>query len=368
MSYLPMSLQFGENDVSVGWLPLFHDMGLVTQILMPLLIGARSVVLTPAHWVRRPSTLLRAVHRHQGTMTWMPNFAFNHCVRYIRDEELEGCDLASWQILGSGSEPVQWDTLQAFATRFASYGFNPAALMVGYGMAENVVGVSNTPSSSFPRREWVSVKEECGVLRAESVPDDTDGARLVVSCGLIFRGTRAAILDDEGNVLPDRHIGEIALQSSSLFSGYHQQPGLTEQVLRDGWYHTGDLGYLADGELYVYERKSDIIIVGGQNIRPYDIEQAARSIMDGKGEVVAFGVADPLLGTESPIVVCESRGRLADEEQRAIKRQIRQAVLQALDIVLGDVRLVPRGWVIKTTSGKIARSANQKKYLDEQVR
>ena len=299
----------------------------------------------------------------------MPNFAFNHCVRYVRDEEIAGCDLGSWRILGNGAELVQWESLQAFAKRFGPYHFRASALMVGYGMAENVVGVTLSPVATAPHREWVRVEEADATQRVIAVSEAAPDAKVMVSCGYAIPGTTLAILDEAGKVLPERHIGEVVLQGSSLFSNYYHQPELTARAMRGGWFHTGDLGYLAEGELYVYERKADILIVGGHNVRPFDIEQIAQSeLQTVKGECVAFGLFDQELGTELPIVVCEVRGQVSEADKRALTRRIRQRVLQELDITLADVYFVRRGWVVKTTSGKMARAANQQKYLTERRR
>lgn len=366
LTSLAAGLEFDAQDVTVGWLPLYHDMGLIMQLLLPLLHGACSVLLAPEHWVRRPATLLRAIHTYAGTMSWMPNFAFNHCVRYVRDEEIAGCDLGSWRILGNGAELVQWESLQAFAKRFEPYHFRASALMVGYGMAENVVGVTLSPVATAPHREWVRVEEAAATQRVLPVSEATPDAKVMVSCGSAIPGTTLAIVDEAGKVLPERHIGEVVLQGNSLFSTYYHQPELTARAMRGGWFHTGDLGYLAEGELYVYERKADILIVGGHNVRPFDIEQIAQSeLQTVKGESVAFGLFDQELGTELPIVVCEVRGQGSEADERALSRRIRQRVLQELDITLADVYFVRRGWMIKTTSGKIARAANQQKYLAE---
>lgn len=364
ISAFATALQFDGQDIAVGWLPLYHDMGLVTQLLLPQLTGACSVLIAPSHWVRRPATLLRAIHTYEGTMSWMPNFAFNHCIRNVRDKEVAECNLSTWRILGNGSELVQWESLQTFATRFAPYNFKEGALTVGYGMAENVVATSLSPLYTKPHQEWIIVTETADTQQVELASAATPGAKQMVSCGSVIEGTTIAIVDEADQPLPDRYIGEVVLKGSSLFSGYYKQPELTAKAMRNGWYHTGDLGYLANGQLYLYERKADVIIVGGHNVRPYDIEQVARSVLQrDKGKIVAFGLFDKELGTEVPVVVCEMQGRVNEVEQGTLIQQIRQRVRQELDVTLEDVRLVRRGWIVKTTSGKIARAANRQKYI-----
>ncbi len=357
-------LRFTENDVSVGWLPLFHDMGLVGQLIMPPLRGALSVMMAPYHWIRRPQMLLQALHHYRGTIAWMPYFALNHCVKYTREQELAGIDLSPWRILCTGAELVRPEGMQRFAERFAPYGFKPETLMVGYGMAEAVLVVSTTPLGGEPEVDSVSTQALQELRQAIPVPQDAPGAKHIVGCGYPMLGTEVGIVDDDGNRLPERHAGEVVVRSNSLFTEYYRRPDLTAEVLRDGWFYTGDVGYLADGQLYIYERKKDIIIVGGHNIRPYDIETIAKAVLGASAALaVAFGIRDEELGTELPIVVCELREPLTEEERLRCVREIRQGVYAELDVTLGDVRLVERGWVMKTTSGKIARSANREQYL-----
>lgn len=363
---LSESLPFTKTDVNVSWLPFFHDMGLVTGLFLPLIVGACSVFISPENWVRRPKLLFQAIHKYKGTMTWMPNFAFNHCVRGVRDRDLAGLDLSSWRILGNGSELVQYDSLQMFAERFSAYGFRPRALMPGYGMAENVLAISLTPSDRESDSEWISVHDLQESRCAVRTEPHTPGARQIVSCGYPISNTEIAIADEKGNFLPDRYVGEVMIRSNSMFTGYYGRPDLTELAFRDGWFHTGDMGYVAEGQIYICDRKKDLIIVGGKNIYPHDIEAIAKTILDtNAGQVAAFGVQDKELGTESAVLVCELRGNPDASERDELTRQIHKQVLEAFNADLADVRFVPKRWVLKTTSGKTARAASQQKYVSE---
>ncbi|NCC35701.1 MAG: hypothetical protein EOM24_27370, partial [Chloroflexia bacterium] len=358
--------RFTEQDVCVNWLPLYHDMGLLIQIILPLLTSARSVTMPPDYWVRQPQTLLRAIHDYQGSMTWMPNFAFHHCLRTIRDNDLSGVNLTSWRILGNGSEPVQAKALQLFAERFAPWGFSPTTLIAGYGMAENVVAAASTLPEDLPHVDHVTIAtlqtERCALPGAAGEA----GVQRFVSCGTAMPNIVVDVVDETGRPQPERQIGEIVVGGDSLFSGYFGDPERTAQVLRDGWFHTGDLGYLTDGELYVCDRRQDLIIVGGRNIFPESIEAIAREILAERvRHVIAFGVADVTLGTETPVLVCESRSGLAVEEQATLARALRSQISQALGIALGDVSFAERGWIVRTTSGKLARAACRDKYLAE---
>ena len=365
LAYLRATIQhieFSASDVSVGWLPLNHDMGLLAQMLLPLLVGARSVLIEPAHWVRDPSVLLHSVSRHRGTMSWMPNFGFRHTLRRLADADLEGIDLRSWRIVGSGSEPVEHEALQAFADRFAPIGFRREALMVGYGMAEAIAGVTETPPSALFKTDVISTRVLHEERRAEPATPDAEETRIVVSCGTPKPGIELRIVDDARQPLPERHVGEVAIHSDTLFDGYYRRPDLTAEAMEDGQYYTGDLGYLADGELYICDRKKDLIIVGGQNVYPDHIEVIAREVLGKHGrKAAAFGIADKQTGTEIPIVVVEQRG-LENPEEAA--QAIRQRVLHELNVALADVCLVPGGWVVRTTSGKVAKSASRAKYLE----
>ncbi|HYN89596.1 MAG TPA: AMP-binding protein [Ardenticatenaceae bacterium] len=365
LSSVAEATEFTADSVSVGWLPLYHDMGLITQVLLPLMTGASSVLIPPAQWIRRPSLLLRAIHTYAGTMTWMPNFAFNHCVRHIEDDAIAGCSLRSWRLLGNGAEPVQWESMERFARRFAPFGFDSRALRAGYGMAENVVGVSTTPPGSQLAGEWISVVEAQEANRALPVGPEATAAQHIVNCGRPLRGTEVAIVGEDGRALPERQIGEVVVRGASLFSGYYRQPELTAGAMRDGWYHTGDLAYLANGELYVYGRKEEMIIMGGHNVRPQEIERIAQAVLgEQSGLAAAFGVRDEDLGTELPAVGCELRSPLSAGESRDLARKIRQRVLQELDVVLANVQLVERGWILTSSNGKVARAANRRKYQD----
>jgi acyl-CoA synthetase (AMP-forming)/AMP-acid ligase II len=187
----------------------------------------------------------------------------------------------------------------------------------------------------------------------------------MVSCGFPIDGTEICILDSHGRRLPERQVGEIALRSNCMLSGYYRRPEITAQAIRRGWYHTGDMGYLAGGELFITGRKKDLIIVGGKNIYPQDLEAIANATPGlVPGRCVAFGMLDKALGSESIVMVCELEDEaLPEDAQRRIEMDLRTRVVQRSEVALGDVRLVERKWLIKTSSGKISRSANREKYI-----
>lgn len=359
---LSEEIVFREGDVSVGWLPLHHDFGLVIQVLLPLAVGGRSVLLAPHEWVRQPVGLMRAVHQYRGSVSAMPNFGFAHCVRRIREHEMQGLDLGSWRAVVCGGEPIRLDTMQRFAERFAPHGLSPLALMAGYGMAENTVAISNSPYGGGIRADRVSRRALESDSVAHPAPSGAEDLVEVVSCGAPVAGTRVGVVDESGAPLPERHVGEIRVRGNALFAGYLCQPGATEAAVRDGWFWTGDWGYMAAGELYVVDRRSDLIITAGRNVSPAEIEAV---IIEAHGSdvrrVVAFGVRDDRLGTQLPVAVAELRGPTADGR---LARQLREHVRAALGIDLADVQTVPSGWIEVTTSGKVARRANRAKYVE----
>jgi len=360
--------QISSSDTYIGWLPLHHGLGMGWQVLAPLLYGGPSYIMHSAHWLRRPISLFQAVHRYKGTIVWMPNFAFRYCTQKLRAEDLHGLDLSSLRVFGNASEPVSLEALHEFAAHFAPYGLSLEALKIAYGMSEITSACTMTLPNSKADFDWISHKNLHTERVAVSINSKDADAMAIPSCGYPMPGVELYIVDDQGVVLPERTIGEVLVKSNSLFTGYYRQPELTEMVVQNGWLHTGDLGYLAGEQLFLYGRKKDLIIVGGRKISPQVVEESAAAVIGlDAGRVVAFAVKDALLGTEQPVLVCEVSG-LDDVVQReTLIKKIRRQVLQDTRMALGDVRLVEPGWVALTNSGKIARPANHQKYLDTYV-
>ncbi len=356
------AIRLTPEDVVVSWLPLYHDMGLIAGFILPILSRIPLVLMSPFDWVRAPYRLFQAVSRYHGTLTWLPNFAYNFCAQKIRDRDLAGVDLSSWRAVINCSEPVHASSHRQFVERFSPYGFRPEALAASYAMAENVFAVTQGGIEAPLATDWVDKRKFVSAGIAEPVPASPDALQLV-SSGQPVEGTRLRVIDQNGADLPDRVVGEIAIQSSYMLTGYYHRPDLTRQAFIDGWYLTGDLGYTVAGELYVTGRKKDLIIVGGKNIYPQDIERLASEAPGvHPGRVVAFGVYSEDLGTEEVVLLAEADA--ADPSQRqGIADQIRLSVNQGSDIALRHIEILERGWLIKTSSGKIARSANRDKYL-----
>lgn len=366
------ALKLARSDVIVSWLPLYHDMGLIAGFLLPILSGVPLVLISPFDWIRAPHMLLQAVSRYKGTLSWLPNFAFNFCAQKIRDRDLQGVDLSSWRAVSNCSEPMYWKSHQMFLERFLPYGLRPPALTTCYAMAENVFAVSQGGIQTPVIVDKISQRGLLMDHLATPAVNDNEAINML-SAGLPIDNTRIMILDEHLVELPDRHLGEIAISSDCMLTGYYNRPDLNAHAFHQGWYLTGDLGYLANGEVYVTGRKKDLIIVGGKNIYPQDLENLAGEVKGiHPGRVAAFGIPNEMTGTEDVVIIAEvdaaGINRSLDEledlpEFERLADEIRLRVTRGSDIALRLVKLVERGWLIKTSSGKIARNANREKYL-----
>lgn len=356
-------LGLNEKDVIVSWLPLYHDMGLIAGFLLPILYGIPLVLMSPFDWVRAPYRLMQSVSKYKGTLSWLPNFAYNFCAQKIRDRHLEGVDLSTWRAVINCSEPVRWESHLAFQEKFQAYGLPENALHSSYAMAENVFAVTQSTLGSKPR---VEVIEREAFMMERVVRDANDKASVtVMSSGHALPNVQIKIVDEKGNELPERVIGEIALKSDCMLTGYYNRPDATEKAFVDGWYVTGDYGFISGGEIFVSGRKKDMIIVGGKNVYPQDLEVLSYEVPGvHAGRSVAFGLFDEEQGTEEVVIIAEADSDDESENQK-IAELIRQHVTKNSAIALRHVKVVGPKWILKTSSGKTARSANKEKYLQE---
>ncbi len=350
------------DDVVVSWLPLYHDMGLIAGFILPILSGVQLVLMSPLDWVKAPYRMLHSVTQYRGTLTWLPNFAFNFCSQKIRPRDLEGVNLSSWRAVINCSEPTMWDSHQQFISRFQPYGLDPHAVATSYAMAENVFAVTQSNINLPLIVDYIN--KDIIASKNRAVPTSNDECAVkMLSAGSPIDNTQIRIIDVDNLDLAERHVGQIAIKSDCMLTGYYRRPDLTATSFLEGWYLTGDLGYIANGELFVTGRMKDIIIVGGKNVYPQDIERLAYQIEDVyPGRAVAFGIFNEQTGTEDVVVVAESEAQ-DDDERIIIANHIRQNVTKGSAIALRYVELVERGWLIKTSSGKPARNANREKYL-----
>jgi acyl-CoA synthetase (AMP-forming)/AMP-acid ligase II len=355
------AIRMTSEDIVVSWLPLYHDMGLIAGFVMPILLQSPLVLMSPFDWVRAPYKLMHAVTEYQGTLSWLPNFAYNFCAKKIRDRDLEGVDLSSWRAVINCSEPMRWHSHQMFLERFEPYGLKPSGLATCYAMAENVFAVTQGGIEKSVVVDEVNLDT---LQRGYAVPERGTGSSIkLLSAGVPIKHTEVRVLTEDGTDASERQIGEIAIRSNCMLTGYYNRQELTEKAFLDGWYLTGDLGYLAEGELYVTGRIKEIIIVGGKNIYPQDLEELAGEVPGvHPGRVVAFGIFNTDVGTEDVGIVAETDTD-DPEARRQMALQIRDHVTRNSDIAVRYAEVVDRKWLIKTSSGKIARSANRKKFL-----
>lgn len=358
------SLSLNENDVIVSWLPLYHDMGLIAGFIMPVLSGVPLVLMSPFDWVRAPYRLMQSISKYRGTLVWLPNFAYNFLAQKIRDRHIEGVNLSSLHAVINCSEPVRWESHQAFYERFKNYGLKYEALQTSYAMAENVFCVTQSLLESVPTVDEID-RESFMVQRVAKSPFDGRPSMKMMSSGRPIENVKIKILDEHGQELPDCTVGEIAIQSNCMLAGYYNRPDLSAKAFLDGWYLTGDYGYISNGEVFVSGRKKDMIIVGGRNVYPQDLEMLTYEVPGvHAGRSVAFGMFDESQGTEEVVIIAEVDSEDTDEQQK-VADAIRLHVTKNSAIALRYVKVVGPKWILKTSSGKTARSANKEKFLKE---
>ncbi|MBA3875307.1 MAG: AMP-binding protein, partial [Anaerolineae bacterium] len=321
------------------------------------------VLMSPFDWVRHPAMLLKAIHEYKATLCWLPNFAYNHLARTVRQRDSEGLDLTSIQAFINCSEPVRNDSHALFAERFAANGITMNQISVSYAMAENTFAVTQTPVGEAPNVDSVNRLILQQELKAILSANEAE-AEKIVSCGKPINGVSVKVVNESGQLLSERQVGEILVKSDCMLTSYYKRDDL-QPFDSEGWYRTGDKGYVADGEVYIVGRSKDLIINAGKNVYPQDIEAIVNSVTGvHPGRAVAFGVPDEREGTELIAVVAE-----VDSSEPAVRKQIMQAIRQQVarqsDITLNFVTLVDKGWLIKTSSGKIARGKNREKWLSE---
>jgi len=348
-----------SDDVAVSWLPLYHDMGLVGMALGSMYISAEAVVMTPESFVKRPIEWLRTISRCRATVSFAPNFAYDLCVRRVKDADLADLDLSSWRIAGCGAEPIHAPTLAAFADKFRVAGFRETSFLPSYGLAEIVLAATMSPRGR-PLRVERLLADDVNVRRVATHANGTRAETVsVVACGSALPGHTVDIFNEDGHAVPERHIGEIVLSGPSVTPGYYNDVETTARTIRDGRLFTGDLGYLSNGELFVCGRVKDVIIMNGRKYHPQDLEWGVAELAGiRRGRVVAFGTASGA-GPDRTVVVAEPSGTVPPGE---LTDAIRRRIVDVCGLVVDDVVLVPSGTVVRTTSGKVRRSATRMLY------
>jgi len=356
-----------EDEVMVSWLPLYHDMGLVGFLAIPMTTGANLVQAAPQDFMAHPASWMEWVSEWGGTATAGPNFAWVLATRGLRRSTT--LDLSSLTLALSGAEPVDPKAMDAFCSAAAPHGFDPGAVFPAFGMAE--VAIAGT----FPKRGqglvWDSIDREVLERDRVAVPLDTSdedeftrrGRRLPL-LGSAVPGLEMKVVDPETREeLPERSVGELLLRGTSVTPGYYKRDDATAELFHEGWLCTGDLAYVLDGQLVLCGRIKDVIIVGGRNVFPEDIERAVGTI-DGvrAGNVIAFGV-EGYKGKESVVVVAESRADNLDD----VRSEIHHRTLEVCGLPPRDVILVEPSTLPKTSSGKLQRAKCREMYLAESL-
>jgi acyl-CoA synthetase (AMP-forming)/AMP-acid ligase II len=363
-----------QHSCSVGWVPVYHDMGLMMGVMQPLYLGAMSVLMAPAAFMQRPLNWLRTIHQYRAELTSAPNFAFDLCVSRFRADQMEGIDLSCWKVALNAAEPVHANTIARFTETFARYGFSPGTMYPGYGLAEATLLVSCNERGEEPSSRSVS---RASLQRGEvSEPTDTDDEQILVACGRSVVGQQIAIVDaDTRYRVGACQLGEIWANGPNVAHGYWGNPAATGETFRarivggpeQDWLRTGDLGFLDEaGRLFITGRIKDLIIIRGMNHYPQDIE---RTVQESHPALrrdcgAAFAILDEE-GNEKLAVVQEiERTHRRDLDIHEVAGRIREAVTRQHEIAIETIALIPPATLPKTTSGKIQRSAARKLLLE----
>ncbi len=354
-----------EDDWAVSWLPLYHDMGLIGYLLTPAIIAGHVSLLLTEEFMMSPSLWVKALSDLRGSITGGPPSAYALCARHVKPSEVGQYNLRRLRKALVGSEMVTPESLERFTERFGPAGFRAASLIPTYGMAENCLAIAMTPLERGPKYDTINLAamQAEGVARPIGENNSLSSLkRSFTSVGVPLRYTEVAIADGAGGLGGERRVGEILVRSPSLMEGYYEQPIASAQILRDGWLWTGDLGYIAGGELYITGRKKEVIIVGGRNYHPDDLEQVASDVPGVRnGRVVVISYEDEARATEAVVVLAETSSARPGERE-ALRQALRQALVRAgypvNDVVLLRPRTIPT-----TPNGKLTRAECKARYL-----
>jgi fatty-acyl-CoA synthase len=353
------------DEVMVSWLPLYHDMGLVGFLAIPMTNGCHLVQAGPQDFMAHPGHWMQWISDHRGTATAGPNFSWVLAARALR--RMEGLDLSSLTLALSGAEPVDPSAVDGFVDAASRFGFRGEAVFPAFGMAEVAIGGSFPPRGRgmvLDRVDRAALESKRIAQPVAGVHDDDETVRALPRLGRPVPGLQMRVVDvDTRATLPERHAGELLVRGTSVTPGYYRRPQETAEAFEDGWLRTGDLAYLLDGEVVLCGRLKDVIIVGGRNIFPEDVERAVGRI-DGirAGNVIAFGV-DGYKGKETIVVVAEVRG----DDTNGLREHVHRRTIEVCGLPPRDVMLVRAGTLPKTSSGKLQRARCREQYLLEEL-
>lgn len=362
------TIEFDCSSIVASWLPLYHDMGLFTSFLMPIMSGATIVSLDAFEWVRNPKLLLKVIELFHCTHCWLPNFAFHHILNTTSPDE--AFDLNSLKTLITCSEPPKVDTISKFAARFRGSGIGSDKLQACYAMAETAFAVSQSPMHA--KNRIMSVDAEALKVGKVAAGNLSNASVELVSNGPAIPGIEVGVRSDDTGLVELRNsnfVGEIVVRGPFVFKGYHLNSEATKEAFVGEWYRTGDQGFLSDGDVFICGRRKELIIVHGRNYYVHDIEEVISALPHVvPGRVVAIGVDSEESGSEEAIVLVETdiepTSENMSEIERNLRRAIKQAVFDRLELTLLSVEFVPKAWLMKTTSGKLSRSENLKRFRE----
>ncbi|MGO4810550.1 AMP-binding protein [Cupriavidus sp. 2MCAB6] len=356
------ALGVGSQDVFVSWLPLYHDMGLIGAWLGSLYYAYPLVVMSPLAFLARPERWLWAIHKYRGTLSGGPNFAYELCLRKLADAALAGLDLGSWRFAFNGAEPVSVQTMRAFAQRFVRYGLRPEAISPVYGLAEASLGLSFPPLDRGLLVDRIGRTEFMRAARAAAAAEQDSDVLEFPACGRPLPGHEVRIVDASGHELAERHEGLLQFRGPSATSGYFRNPEQTRLLFDHDWVNTGDYAYVAGNDVFITGRAKEMIVRGGRNIYPYELEQAIGAIAGmRKGCVAVFGCPDPSSGTERIVVMAETAVKDL-HARRMLHRQVLKTAIDVLGLPPDHIALVSPHSILKTSSGKIRRAACRERF------
>ncbi|MCG3172060.1 MAG: 4-hydroxyphenylalkanoate adenylyltransferase [Myxococcota bacterium] len=357
-------LKLQPEDSALSWLPLYHDMGLIGFVLTPLLGDVPVTFLETLTFVKDASVWMKTMSRIQASIAFAPNFAYALSVKRTKPEVVQTLDLSRVRVLGCGAEPIHVDTMARFLDHFSPAGLKRQSILPCYGMAEATLAISFIGLDEEVSAETLDADEvhERQVAKLYE-PNGVEKSFIeVVNCGRIFPGHGLKIVNDNGEELPERHIGEIIVSGPSVSPGYFQNPEATAKSFRDGWLYTGDLGYVAGGQVFITGRKKDVIIINGRNYFPQSIEWICNEVPGVRpGSAVAF--SRPGAISEELVVACETR----ESDHEPLRREIVRRVNEQLQLGVADVVFVEPGALPKTSSGKVQRARTRQQYLDRVI-